>query len=142
MNVFRNMKREKELIDQEVEIYKQAKIREKGLIDQELAAYKRQKLTEIALDIAEAQEEGAKQERDYECTWHSKREELNTEIARLESTKKLYTSLLEERNKYFLDAHKSVMSAKDETIRILRDALSELTKKIPTDFTTTVPSNK
>jgi len=107
------------------------------LIDRELEIYRKEKLVDIALDIANAQELGASQEREYECGWHERHEKLETELAVLEAKKEMYVSHLEEKLKNYVCEYKAVNEAKDKTIAILQDALANLTKRIITEVNTT-----
>ena len=103
----------------------------KELIDRELEVYRIEKLAEITLDIAKAQEQGASQERDYECEWHSKKERLNTELAVLEAKKESYVSTLEERQENYVAEYTAVKTAKDQTISVLQKTIEELVKRVP-----------
>lgn len=112
--------------------------KEKELIARELVIFKKEKLAEIMLEVAETQERGAKEEREYECGWHNRREKLETELAVLEAGKKYYVSLLEERNKNYVSEYNAVIKAKDETISILKDSLKSLISKTPTETINTI----
>jgi len=112
--------------------------KEKELIDRELAVYRKEKLAEITLDIAEAQEKGAKQERDYECTWHGNKEEKEIELAKLDAQIEGKKLLLEERIRVYEKQYVAVVQAKDETIKALKDTLSDLIKKLPTTVKETI----
>jgi hypothetical protein len=116
--------------------------KERELLDRELAVYKKEKLAEITLDIAEAQELGAKQERDYECTWHSRKEALGIEIAKLEATKESYVSHLEKKLENYISEYNVVCRAKDKTIEVLENTIKELIQKMPTNFNSITTNNK
>ncbi len=103
--------------------------KEKELIDRELEIYRKEKLAEITLEIAKAQEDGARQEREYECAWHERREKLNTELAVLEAKKDSYVSTLEERNANYEKQYHAVNSAREKTIEVLESSLKTLIEK-------------
>ena len=104
--------------------------KEKELIDRELAVYKQEKLVEITFDVARAQEKGAKQECDYECTWHSRKEKLDIELATLEARKDTYKSGLEKSIEVYERQYQAVFKAKDEHIESLEKANANLAAAI------------
>lgn len=109
--------------------------KKRELEKRELEIYKKEQLAEITLDIAKAQEKGAKDERDYECNWHGNREKLDTEIALLEAKKESYKSFLEEKMQCYIQEYQAVNKAKDNTIEILNETIQNLIKKMPVEIT-------
>lgn len=122
--MFKNIKKRKELIERELELYR------------------KEKLVSITLEIAQAHEKGAKEEQEYECTWHQNREVLNTKIAKLEAKKESYLSHLEKKLENYIAEYNAVNKAKDKTIQTLEDALRKAIEKIPTQVNNITTNNK
>lgn len=99
-------------------------------IDRQLKIYEKEKLTEILLDIAKAQEDGAKQERDYECKWHESLQIKNTKLAELDARIASREEVLKSMEKNYSIEYSSTLKAKDQTIEILNNRLKELIEKI------------
>lgn len=133
--MFRNLKKERNLIDRELELYRKEKLFN---IETEGSRL----LIQIEKEMAQTQTKGQKQAHDYECTWHDNREKLNTELARLEEKKKALEPLLEERNKNYVQEHTAVCGRYEDQIKNLKDIIEKLVAKIPTEFTQSITNNK
>ncbi len=63
--------------------------REKELITKEAEVWRDKEIARVSREVVEAQVKGSEQEREYECTWHDKREGLRVELAKLEAEKSM-----------------------------------------------------
>ncbi len=133
--MFTNIIKKKELIDKEIELYKTSKI-----LDADIEIT--QRILDGKKELAESFVRGNKEAQEYECTWHNKREKLNTEIALLEAKKDSQKLLLEETNKNYVSEYHSICKRYEDQIKNLKEIIESLVKKIPTEFTTTTINNK
>ena len=124
--MFRNLKKEKELIDQEVELYREE---QKLEIDKEIVGYRNS-----IIDVAKkAADDMGKMEHEY----HSKQEELGIVIAKLEVQKENLEErkvLWEGQEKFILgteDMYKEMLEMKDGEIERLSDLLDSMIEAIP-----------
>jgi len=109
--------------------------KERELIDRELAVYRKEKMVEIAMELSQSYLDNRKQISDNEHSFHQEKEDLGIELAKMQARIE-YLKQIEEEMKLERERHYPVMVAKEQTIEILRENLSELTKKIsPTHIT-------
>jgi len=124
--IFRNLKKEKELVDKEVEIYRKE---QKLAIDTQTIEY-RKSLVNIAQQAAD---DTAKNEH----TYHSKMEALGIDIAKLETKKELLVERKEMWNEHkelmlgSLDHVRELLEAKDDEIERLSDLLEKMIENMP-----------
>lgn len=124
--MFRNLKREKELVDQEVEIYRKE---EKHKVDQEVLVYRK--------SIVDNAKQAADDTAANEHVFHSKMEELGISIAKLEARKEHMEeehSMWEKQKELLLgstDFYKEMLEAKDEEIERLSDLLDKMIDNLP-----------
>ena len=124
--MFRNLKREKELVDQEVELYRKEK---KLAVDNEMVTYRNQTV-DLAQRVAE---DTAKNEHEF----HSKVGELGIVIAKLEAEQEMLVEKKELWNQQkelllgSVDNYKELLEAKDEEIERLADLLEKMIENTP-----------
>jgi len=114
--MFRNIKKEKELIDREVKLYREEKFLE---IEKSIETYRADRNREME-DIAKR---CAKELGSHEHNYHHTLELRGIENAKLEAKKETLTEIVE--------ANKKLMDAKDAEIKRLYDLLSMLIVKQP-----------
>lgn len=118
MRLFKNMSKEKEMIDKELTLYK----REKKLeIDQELANYRKNTYQEIH----DLRVQCANDTKNLEHKYHSNQEELGVAIAKLEAKKES----LEEINKAGKVNYEKMLDDKDKEIDRLNEIINKLIDK-------------
>jgi chromosome segregation ATPase len=124
--MFRNLKKEKELVDQEVELYRKER---KLAVDTETLQYRE----DIVNHAKKAAQDMAKNEHEY----HSKMEGLGIDIAKLETKKELLVERKELWNEQkelmlgSLDSYKELLEAKDDEIERLAELLDKMIENIP-----------
>ena len=124
--MFRNLKREKELVDQEVELYRKEK---KLDVDNEMVVYR----TRTIEQAQKAAEDTANNEHEY----HHKMEELGIDIAKMEAEKEMLVEKKELWNQQkelllgSVDNYKELLEAKDEEIERLADLLEKMIENTP-----------
>lgn len=128
-------KKDKEVINKE-----QDKEQDKKLIDKGLELYRREKILEINAEItemivakkSEVQElalQCANQVKEYEHEFHSKREDLRVELAKLDSEIELKKELQEKENKALnreIDLLREALLGKNEIIKELLNKVPEI----------------
>ena len=126
MELFRNVKREKELVDQEVIIYRKE---QKHIVDQEVLVYRK--------NIADLAKEAADDTARQEHTYHQKQETLGIEIAKLEAQKEMLEerkTLWEEQKQVLLDNvqdQDDLIESKDGEIERLSNIIDNLIDNLP-----------
>lgn len=109
--------------------------KEKELIDRELAVYRKEKMAEIAMELSQSYLDNRKQISDNEHSFHQEKEDLGIELAtmraKIEGLQRTEKEIKEEQDEYYV-----VLAAKDEMIKTLKTALSELTEKISPTYIT------
>lgn len=85
-------------------------------VDTQILQYR----TKLIKGVEELALECAKQRGEYEHTWHSKQEELNTEIAKIEASKEAMTKDIDNLN--------ALLLAKDKEIERLNNICLQLAK--------------
>lgn len=114
--MFRNLRKEKELVDREVQLYKREKFLEIEKAIEEYRAVKNRESENIAQRCAEDMGK-------YEHEFHHTKEVRGIEIAKLEAKKETLTEVI--------DANKKLMDAKDAEIKRLSDTVNLLINKQP-----------
>ena len=124
--IFRNLKKEKELVDKEVEIYRQE---QKLAVDTETLEYRKS----VVNTAKKSADDMAKNEHEF----HSKMEELGIGIAKLETEKEMLVEKKEMWTEHkelmlgSLDSYKELLEAKDEEIERLSDLLEKMIENTP-----------
>ncbi len=119
-------KKERELIDREVELYKQKKYL---TVDVEVERYRSTRQIEVQ-SIAE---QCAKQLGEYEHDFHSTKEKLGIELAQLKAKN---VELIEKLHKEFKNVDANLLIQKDAEIKRLNDIITLLIKEQPKHTTT------
>lgn len=117
--MFRNIKREKELIDREIEFYKKEQLLS---VDQEIENYR----AASNRRIEGLGQQCAKELGEYEHTYHYALQTKGIEIAKLEAKKETLTEVVE--------ANKKLMEQKDAEIKRLSDTVNLFINKQPSQI--------
>ena len=116
--------------------------KEKKLIDRELEVYRKEEIAKITQELSQNYLDNRKQISKNEHDFHSEKERLGIELAKLEAQKETYVSHLEKKMECYTQEYKAVNLAKDKTIEVLENALKNLTEKIPTQINNITTNNK
>ena len=95
------------------------------------------RLVKDADEIFKQKERGWKEIRDYECTWHNKREKLNIEVAQLEAKKEYLetlTKLMSSKNEEREKALEWQLNSLNTECKDLYDIIDKLINKIPSEI--------
>lgn len=126
--MFSNSKKEKELIDREVELYKKEKFLE---IDKVIEDYRSQRNLEIQ-DIAKI---GLEQLAKHEHEFHHSKELKGIKLAKLESKIEALTEVVKAREEV-VKADQNLLDSKTAEIKRLNDIITLLIKEQPKHTTT------
>lgn len=124
--MFTNIKKQKELIDREVKLYKNERYLE---VDRSIESYRSQRQREVQ-DIAK---KCAEQLGEYEHDFHSTKKKLGIELAQLEAKN---VALIEKLQKEFKNVDANLLVQKDAEIKRLNDIITLLIKEQPKHTTT------
>lgn len=126
--MFTNIRKQKELIDREVELYKKEKFLS---IDKTIEDYRFKRQSEIQ-DIAKrCQEELGK----YEHTYHYTKEQKGIELAKLEAKNEALAEVVKAREEV-IKADQNLLNSKDAEIKRLNEIITLLIKEQPKHTTT------
>jgi hypothetical protein len=107
-------------------------VERKRLIDKEVELYKREKMLDAEKELVDIAMQCARDTGSYEHEYHSKIQELQVDIAKLEAQKGTYQSLLEERISNYVAEYKAVNAAKDRVIATLESTIELMAKNVQT----------
>lgn len=118
--MFNKIKKRKELIDREIAVYKQEQLLK---VDTAIEGYRASK----AMQIETLAKQCAEQIGDYEHTFHSTKENLGIELAKLEAKKEALVEIVENDK----ITYNKMIEQKDVEIKRLNDIIQSMIKAQP-----------
>lgn len=126
--MFRNIRKQKELIDREVELYKSEKFL---AVEKQIEDYRFKRQSEIQ-DLAKRCNEELGE---YEHTYHYAKEQKGIELAKLQSKNEALAEVVKAREEV-IKADNNLLLSKDAEIKRLNDIVNLLIKEQPKHTTT------
>ncbi len=121
--MFRDTKKEKELIDREIALYKTEKFVE---IDKQIGDYR----LKMAIEMQDLAKRCSEDTGKYEHTFHSTKELKGIELAKLEAKVESYIEILKAREEVN-QADNNLLKSKDVEIKRLTDIINLIIKEQP-----------
>lgn len=126
--MFTNIRKQKELIDREVELYKKEKLLS---VDKTIEDYRFKRQSEIQDLAKRCQEELG----EYEHTYHYAKEQKGIELAKLEAKAEALSQVVNARGEV-IKADQNLLDSKDAEIKRLNEIVTLLIKEQPKHTTT------